>query len=380
MNSVLLVGVGGYGGLNAKEVLENMNAHNSFVAGIVEPFIENSPIKDRIGNIPVYKTLEEFYEKHTADLAVISTPIHLHAEQCIFAMSRGSDVLCEKPIAPTIQQAQEMDAAAKKYNRHLNIGFQLCYAEPMLELKRNFKRFGKLKGIDVLVSWPRNSAYFARPWAAKREMNGKVILDSIMMNACAHYFENPLFLLGDEPDKAAMPERIRGKLIRANNIEMFDTAIIEAEVISVPFRYAVTHCGEENINPLTKFTFEDSAVFITIGEGDDAMFVEYTDGTRENLGSSYKHPFEKIWFALDVFNGKKQPVCTVKTALPHLVCVDAVSEKLNIETETDFIEKDGVRIINGLLEKFKRAYENSSLDEFELSDWIDLCPYREYIK
>ena len=171
----------------------------------------------------------------------------------------------EKPIAPTIQQAQEMDAAAKKYNRHLNIGFQLCYAEPMLELKRNFKRFGKLKGIDVLVSWPRNSAYFARPWAAKREMDGKVILDSIMMNACAHYFENPLFLLGDEPDKAAMPERIRGKLIRANNIEMFDTAIIEAEVNSVPFRYAVTHCGEENINPLTKFTFEDSTMVISHG-------------------------------------------------------------------------------------------------------------------
>lgn len=379
MNSILLVGVGGYGGLNAKEVLENMDAHGAFVAGIVEPFIENSPVKDIIGDIPVYKTLEEFYKNRTADLAVISTPIHLHTEQCIYALEHGSDVLCEKPTAPTVWQAKEMERAAKRCNRHLNIGFQLCYAEPMQKLKERIKEFGKMSGIDVLVSWPRNSAYFARPWAAKRELDGKVLLDSIMMNACAHYFENPLFLLGEKPDKAANCDKIRGKLMRANDIEMFDTAIIEADVNGVPLRYAVTHCGEETVNPLTKLTFENCTVYITIGEDDNAMYVEYANGTRENLGSSYKHPFEKIWYALDVFRGEKKAICTVETALPHLICTNAVSEKIEIETVA-FTEKDGVRVINGLLEKFKKAYNTSSLAEFELSDWIDVKSYEGYKK
>ncbi len=378
MNSILLVGVGGYGGLNAKEVLEHSEEHDAFVAGVVEPFIESSPVKDMLENIPVYKTLEEFYENHSADLAVISTPIHLHPEQCIYAMAHGSDVLCEKPIAPTIQQAKEMQDAARKYNKHLNIGFQLSYAPDILKLKECFDGFGTLKGIDVMISWPRNSQYFARPWAAKRKINGKILLDSIMMNACAHYFENPLFLLGKEPQEAVMPSRIRGKLIRANDIEMFDTAIIEAEVNGVPFRYAVTHCGEENINPLTKFTFENCTVHVTIGESDDSMYVEYNDGSRKNLGSCYKRPFEKIWYALDVFNNKKVPVCTVETALPHLKCVNAVSELLPIETVKDYYINDDVRIINGLLDKFKKAYESSSLEDFELSDWINLSDYKEF--
>ena len=48
MISVLLVGVGGYGGLIAGEVLENAEKHNAEVVGIVEPFFENSPVKDTV--------------------------------------------------------------------------------------------------------------------------------------------------------------------------------------------------------------------------------------------------------------------------------------------------------------------------------------------
>ena len=61
MISVLLVGVGGYGGLIAGEVLENPEKHNAKVVGIVEPFFENSPVKDTVlsKNIPVFTDISD---------------------------------------------------------------------------------------------------------------------------------------------------------------------------------------------------------------------------------------------------------------------------------------------------------------------------------
>ena len=113
--TILLVGVGGYGGLIAGEAIQNAEAHRAKIVGVVEPYIENSPVKELIKekNIPLYHELREFYAGHTADLAILSTPIHLHASQCIFCMANGSDVLCEKPIAPTLDDAKAMDGAAK---------------------------------------------------------------------------------------------------------------------------------------------------------------------------------------------------------------------------------------------------------------------------
>ena len=39
--------------------------------------------------------MEQFYEKHMADLVVISSPIQFHCEQVCLALSKGSNVLCE---------------------------------------------------------------------------------------------------------------------------------------------------------------------------------------------------------------------------------------------------------------------------------------------
>lgn len=353
MISILLVGVGGYGGLIAAEVLENAKNHGAQVVGVVEPFLDNSPVKDTVtkNNIPVFKDISDFYKGNKADIAIISTPIHLHREQCILAMEMGSDVLCEKPIAPTLQDAYKMQECANRTGRNLNIGFQLSHAPAILKLKEDIlsNKFGKLKSAYATVSWPRGSAYFARPWAAKAKIDGAWVLDSIAMNACAHYLHNMFFLAGETLSTSAEPISMGASVYRANSIETYDTACIEVKIKGdVPLRFTASHATEENVNPLNKMIFENATVYITEDDGDNSVYVELLDGSKISYGATYKDRFRKIWYALEVFKGEKKPVCTVKTALPHLKCVNAISQFCSVEDFVDVITKNDVKCVPGL--------------------------------
>lgn len=364
MISVLLVGVGGYGGLIAGEVLENAEKHNAKVVGIVEPFFENSPVKDTVlsKNIPVFMDISDFYKGKKADIAVISTPIHLHKAQCICAMENGSDVLCEKPIAPTLQDAQKMKECAQKTGKNLHIGFQLSHAPAILDLKKDILsgKFGNLESAYTTVSWPRNSQYFARPWAAKAKINENWVLDSIAMNACAHYLHNMFFLAGDSLEKSAEPEFLGASIYRANDIETYDTAFIEVKIKNdVSLKFTASHATEENINPLIVFNFEKAKIYISEDDGDNSVYALMSDGTKIEYGATYKDRFKKIWYALDVFSGLKKPVCTVDTALPHLKCINAISQFYSVQKFDNVIVKDDVKCVENLSKMLVEAFESN---------------------
>ena len=78
---ILIVGAGGYGQGYVDAMLNETNPELK-LEGIVEPFLDRAPHKDAIlaANIPVYNTMEAFYAKHEADLALIATPTFLHCE------------------------------------------------------------------------------------------------------------------------------------------------------------------------------------------------------------------------------------------------------------------------------------------------------------
>lgn len=53
----------------------------------------------------------------------VCTPNYLHAPQTIMALEAGANVLCEKPMATTLADAEAMKAAARRSGRVLYIGF-----------------------------------------------------------------------------------------------------------------------------------------------------------------------------------------------------------------------------------------------------------------
>ena len=94
MNTIL-VGIGGYGATYGEMLLNNAVPDLNLVA-VVDPYAKQSSLYNRFKDIiPIYGRLEEFFAAgQTAELTIISTPIHLHYEQSVAALAGGSHVLC----------------------------------------------------------------------------------------------------------------------------------------------------------------------------------------------------------------------------------------------------------------------------------------------
>jgi 1,5-anhydro-D-fructose reductase (1,5-anhydro-D-mannitol-forming) len=113
----LLVGVGD---IARKRVLPAILAEpRSKLAGIVT----RDPAKAADYNVPAWSDLSDALSASNATAVYISTPVFLHASQTIAALTAGRDVLCEKPMATTYDDAVAMQAAAAAANRILGIAY-----------------------------------------------------------------------------------------------------------------------------------------------------------------------------------------------------------------------------------------------------------------
>lgn len=74
-------------------------------------------------------------ERKDVDAVIVITPNFLHAEVTIAALERGLDVLCEKPMATTVEDANRMAAAAAKSGKILYIGCQKRFFPTNLKMQ-----------------------------------------------------------------------------------------------------------------------------------------------------------------------------------------------------------------------------------------------------
>jgi predicted dehydrogenase len=67
--------------------------------------------------IPDIEEVDRLLARDDVDLVYIATPPFLHHPQAIAALEAGKHVICEKPLAMTLDQADAMIAAARKHDR-----------------------------------------------------------------------------------------------------------------------------------------------------------------------------------------------------------------------------------------------------------------------
>ncbi len=322
---ILLIGAGGFGIHYLKMLLENTNPDIIF-EGIVEKYACPMEEEIRAAGIPVYQTPEAFYEKHTADLAVIATPAFLHCPLSIYCVQQGSNVLSEKPAAPTVEECEKMMAAEKETGKFIAIGYQRCFSDAENDLKKDILAglYGKPISCASQLCAPRNFAYYARGGGYAGNVmttDGKIILDSPVANAFAHYIQEMMFLLGKQPDTVANVQIAEAQCLRANNITNFDTVFLKLVTEDgVPIYFAGSHATEGRTGFDPEYIFEKA----TVTAQKSALVATFHDGTVKNYGkpefSAVEDKFNRCVEA--VRNGTK-PICTVKTATPLVqVCND----------------------------------------------------------
>ncbi len=69
------------------------------------------------------------------DAVFICTPTHLHEQAAVAALDAGKHVFCEKPLARTFEQAQQIVAAQKRSGKICSVGFVRRYDEEWLKFR-----------------------------------------------------------------------------------------------------------------------------------------------------------------------------------------------------------------------------------------------------
>ena len=107
------------------------------------------------------------------DLALVGLPvgIEFHEPMTCEALSRGVNVLVEKPVSTTVASVDRMIAAAAAHPElSVTVGFQHMADRNIRRIKETILsgRLGKLRSIRVRGFWPRGDAYYGRNnWAGK---------------------------------------------------------------------------------------------------------------------------------------------------------------------------------------------------------------------
>jgi predicted dehydrogenase len=84
------------------------------------------------------------------DLVLIATPDHWHALAMIEAVKAGAHLYCQKPISVDVIEGQAMLAAARKYNRVVQIGTQRRSTPHLMEAREQIVRAGKLGKVGLV--------------------------------------------------------------------------------------------------------------------------------------------------------------------------------------------------------------------------------------
>jgi virulence factor len=127
----LRVGLIGAGGIAQIAQLPALGAAEGVtIAGVVTASDEET--RRNLARWPIergYATAEEMIEHAGLDAVFVLTRKHMHTPFVKLALDASLDVFCEKPLATSVAEAQEVAAAAAASSQIVMVGFNRRYAE-----------------------------------------------------------------------------------------------------------------------------------------------------------------------------------------------------------------------------------------------------------
>lgn len=176
---VALVGLGYYSTDLLAPALQQTK--NCYLAGIVTGTPSKAETWKQKYNIPEkniynYQNFDQIANNPDIDVVYVVLPPSMHKEYVIRAANAGKHVWCEKPMAITAQECQEMIDACKKNKRSLAIGYRLQHEPNTQEYRRIVGKqlLGKVKQVDCAAGYRDNRT---NHWKQKKEMGGGVLYD-----------------------------------------------------------------------------------------------------------------------------------------------------------------------------------------------------------
>ncbi|MEU7999199.1 Gfo/Idh/MocA family oxidoreductase [Micromonospora sp. NPDC049060] len=251
MPRVAIVGANGHGRWHRRVVAPLHDAGRLRLVALVDVRpIEDEPAAPVPDGTLVHADHREMLRAARPDVVVVCTPPHTHLPIALDVLAAGADLLLEKPPVLSTAEHRELAGALAATGRACQVGFQALGSAALTELTDAVRagRLGTVTGIATVASWQRSDAYYARaPWAGRRTLHGRPVLDGALANPLAHAVMQCLAVAeaaaGDGP---VVPARIEVERYRVRPIEVDDTATLRVSSRSgPPIVAAVTLAGED---------------------------------------------------------------------------------------------------------------------------------------
>jgi len=168
----------------------------------------------------VYLDVEEMLRNEASiDVVSVCSPNGLHARHAIAALRAGRHVLCEKPMALSVQDCRAMIFEAERANRRLFIVKQNRFNPPVAAVKNLVEegRLGRIYSIQLNCFWNRNEAYYSDSWRGTRALDGGTLYTQF-----SHFIDLLYWLVGDVRDVHAFAANYHHR----GSIEFEDTGVV----------------------------------------------------------------------------------------------------------------------------------------------------------
>ncbi len=140
-----------------------------------------------------YESLDELLADPDVDVVYVASPNGLHARHTISAAAAGKSVLCEKPMAPTLEECRSMIDACQKHGVKLGIGFMYRHY-PAHQKARELVASGELGDLVFANAQVEIPPRWVPGWYYEPGMAG----GGIIYLAGVHRIDLLRFILGHE--------------------------------------------------------------------------------------------------------------------------------------------------------------------------------------
>ena len=141
-----------------------------------------------------YANFDSLKNNPDVDVVYIVLPNALHAEYTIRAAQAGKHVMCEKPMATSVQDAQRMVDACKQAKRKLMIAYR-CQYLPEYRTLINMARGGALGTLRMMEATNGQNNADDGQWRLNKAMSGGGSLPDVGL----YCLNAARFITGEEP-------------------------------------------------------------------------------------------------------------------------------------------------------------------------------------
>jgi predicted dehydrogenase len=239
---VALIGANGHGRWHRRQIASLDRVR---LVGLADPqpIDPDPPLGE---GVALFTDHRELLATTAPEVVVICTPPHTHLPIALDVLEAGCDLLLEKPPVASLAAHRTLAAQLNATGRSCQVGFQALGSQAWARF-RAAAAGGPASAVSAMASWQRDDAYYVRaPWAGRRTLGGRPVIDGSLVNPLAHAAVQAL--ASASAAGGGHPRQLAVERYRTRSIEVDDTAFARVTFDSgLTVTIAVTLAGEDFI-------------------------------------------------------------------------------------------------------------------------------------